>query len=154
DVARQILGGRKGRPYIAVVEAGLGCRRPADGVSYCRGSPVGGRTAPARQLRVPFQVRIRHSLPRVLDARRKRLGDFQQRLLRGALALTIAAASDQLRDAGARLGQRHAGLDAGLTRFTRRGDHASGVAVALEDREILVLELGLATQPRREREER
>src|SRR4029450_312549 len=30
------------------VGAGLGCRRPADGVSYCRVSFVGGRTVPAR----------------------------------------------------------------------------------------------------------
>ncbi len=31
----------------SVVEAGLGCRRPSDGVSYGRGFTVGGRTVPA-----------------------------------------------------------------------------------------------------------
>ncbi len=38
---------------LVVADLGLapvrgGCRRPADGVSYCRGSSVGGRTVPAR----------------------------------------------------------------------------------------------------------
>ncbi len=34
-----------------VVGAGLGCRRPADGVSYSRGSSAGGRTTPALESR-------------------------------------------------------------------------------------------------------
>jgi protein ImuB len=42
-------GGGKPRPYdSSAVGAALGCRRPSDDASYCRGSSVGGRTAAAR----------------------------------------------------------------------------------------------------------
>ena len=101
-----------------------------------------------------FQIEIHDALALVLHARRKHLGDFEQRLLRRALALAVAAARDELRDAGARLGQRHAGLDAGFARLARRGDDARGAAVALADGDGLVLELRLAAQPRGQGKER
>ena len=100
------------------------------------------------------EIEIHHSLARVLDARREGLGDFEERLLRGALARGVAAPRDQLRKPRARLGQRHARLDPDLARLARRGRHARGGAVALADGDGLLLELGLAAQARGEGKER
>jgi len=91
-----------------------------------------------------LQVHVDDALPRVLDARRERLRRLEQRLLRRALALRIAPARDQPRDSRARLRKRHARLDAGATRLARRRDDARRVAVSLEDRDRLLLQLRLA----------
>ena len=103
--------------------------------------------------RMAIQIQIDDPLPLVLHARRKHLRHFEQRLLRRALALAVASARDELGNEGARLGQRHPGLDARAPRLARRGDDARGAAVALADRDGLVLQLRLAAQARGEGEE-
>jgi len=113
-----------------------------------------GMTDPSPQPRMPLQVHVHDSFSRVLDARREGLRRLQQRLLRRALALGVASSSDQLRDSRARLRQRHTRLDAGAARAARRGDDTGRVAVPLEDRDRLLLQLGLAAQTSRERKER
>ena len=117
------------------------------------GPAVSGRVR-GRERRMPLQIQIHHPLPLVLHARRKHLRHFEQRLLRRALALAVASAGDELGDEGARLGQRHAGLDARAARLARGGDDPRGAAVALAHGDGLVLQLRLAAQARGEGEER
>ena len=103
---------------------------------------------------MPVELEVRDAVSPVLDARRKGLGDFEQGFLRRALAGAVASAGEELREDRARLGQRHAGLDARAPRLAGRGDDAGGTAVALADGDGLVLQLGLAPQPRRQGKER
>ena len=106
------------------------------------------------QPRVPIQVHVDDAFARVLDPRRERLRSLEQGLLRRALALGIASARDELRHARPSLRERHAGLDSRAARLARGRDDARRVAVALDDCDRLFLQLRLAAQPRRQREQR
>jgi hypothetical protein len=102
----------------------------------------------------PRHIEKDHAFAGIFDARRKRLGYFEQRFLRGALALGIAAAGDELRQERARLRQREAGLDSLLPRPPRGSDDMGVAAVPFHDTDRLVEQIGLAAQPRREDEHR
>jgi hypothetical protein len=102
----------------------------------------------------PRHIKKHHSFASILDTRRERFGDFEQRFLGRALALAVAAAGDQLRHERARLGEREAGADSFRPRAPRRRYDVRVVAVSFDDGHRLLAKLRLAAQPRREREHR
>ena len=90
----------------------------------------------------------------VFEAWGKGLGDLEQRFLRGALALGVAAAGDELGQDRSSLGERQARTDAFLSRSPRRCHDMRVVAVPLDDRNRFLEQIRLASQSRREREQR
>ena len=79
----------------------------------------------------------------VFDPRGECFGDFEQRFLRGALAFGVAAAGDEFRHDRARLRQRQSGTDAFRARATCRGDDMRVVAIAFDDPDRFVEQIGL-----------
>lgn len=90
----------------------------------------------------------------VLDPRREALGDVKQRLLGGEFAFGVPRPGDQFGQPGAGLGEGEPRPDARSAGQTGGGGDPRLGALAGEDGERFLAQLGLAAQARREREER
>ena len=139
--------------------AGVSAGKRVLGISSPSPVPLPGERGKADDLSgltstsTSFQIQVDEAFAGVFDSRRKRIGDFEEGFLRGALAFAVAGPGEELGEEGAGLGERHAVLEAFFARLARGGDDPGGVAVAFEDGDGFAFQVRLAAQARGEREE-